>query len=337
MKSLLSVQDLAVRLRTDTGPVDAVRGVSFTLRPDETLCLVGESGSGKTVTCETITGINPDIVAATSGRITFDGIDLLSADECELRAIRGSRIAHIFQNPENALDPVYTVGDQIIEALTLSTEITKSQARKQAIALLQRVGIPRAAKRIDDYPHQFSTGMSQRVAIAIALAPNPDLLIADEPTASLDVTVQARILRLLASLHAETEMAILLITHDLRVVATLADTITVLQEGYSVEWGSASSIFDTPAHPYTQALFESTTRTAEGRDRVRDQSVPSTGCSYAPSCPYRIDACHKSYPAAASVGDDPEHQARCIHYHSDYDAEAIRQNATTIVNPHGGT
>src|SRR6056297_371186 len=234
---LLSVDGLRTLIETEREQFPAVDGVSFSVDRGETVCLVGESGSGKSVTCESLTGIVPqppaDIV---DGRITFEGESLDGASETKLRAIRGDRIAHVFQNPQQALDPVYTVGDQIVEAITIHRDVSDAVARERAVALLRRVGIPRADTRVDEYPHEFSGGMRQRVAIAIALAADPDLLIADEPTTAVDVTVQAKLIELLREL-TDDDTAILLITHDLRVVASLADRVLVMFGGTIVERG----------------------------------------------------------------------------------------------------
>ena len=331
-RTLLSIDELHVTLQSDEGIVRAVNGVDFSVDAGETVCLLGESGCGKTVTCETITGLNANIVESVSGSITFDGIDLIAADEGKLRSIRGDRIAHVFQNPENALDPVFTVGDQIIEAITAHRDVDRKTARMRVIDLLTRVGIPRARERIDDYPHQFSTGMCQRVAIAIALAAEPELLIADEPTASLDVTVQARILQLLDLLQAETGCAMLLVTHDLRVVSAMASTIVVINEGTTVERGPIRPIFERPAHPYTQALF----RTArpglwEGDGFTHDRvGKPPSGCRFAPECPHEVDDCGAAVPPFYPVAENVEHEVACVHFGEDRDPQTVLDSSIRI-------
>ena len=336
MDSLLHIEGLGVRLHTDSGPITAVRNVDISIGTNETVCLVGESGSGKTVTCETVSGLNANHIDSITGTITFDGVDMLTAGANDLQTLRGSRIAHIFQNPEHALDPVYTVGEQIVEAITLNESISSHTARKRAIGLLTRVGISQAAERIDAYPHQFSTGMCQRVAIAIALASEPDLLIADEPTASLDVTVQSRIIQLLASLRESTDMSILLVTHDLRVVAALADSVTVLHEGRSIESGPTDLVFRNPGHPYTQSLFQSASGHPSHNGTKKADTVPTSGCLFTPSCPYKIDTCAEWQPSPAPVTESEDHQAACIHYHPGYEPDTVRRGSSTVTGMSGG-
>jgi len=254
---LLSIRDLRTVFHTDEGLVRAVDGVSFDVGRGETVCLVGESGSGKTVTGESITRLirmPPGEIAG--GEIVFDGRDLTGLSDAELRDLRGDRIAHVFQNPQGALNPVYTVGWQIVEAIQLHQDVAGAEARSRGIDLLDRVGIPEATRRFDDYPHEFSGGMKQRVSIAMALATNPDLLIADEPTTALDVTIQNQILGLLDELQAEFDMSILLITHDLGVVAEVADRVVVMYAGKVMERGGVFDVFERPSHPYTRALLD---------------------------------------------------------------------------------
>jgi peptide/nickel transport system ATP-binding protein len=299
---LLRVTDLHTRFRTDEGVVRAVDGVSFTVRAGETVCLVGESGSGKTVASESITRListPPGEIEADS--IYFKGRDLATLPTAQLRGVRGGEIAHVFQNPQGSLNPVYSVGWQLVEAIQLHSDASRSAARERAIELLDRVGIPEATARFDDYPHEFSGGMKQRVVIAMALAGEPDLLIADEPTTALDVTIQAQILRLLADLQAEFGMAVLLITHDLGVVAQVADRVVVLYAGKVMERGSVYDVFESPAHPYTRALLDC----LPGRGKrsqpiggsLPDPIEPPPGCRFAPRCPYAVDACR--------AGDQP--------------------------------
>jgi len=254
---LLRVENLRTRFRTESGTVTAVDGISFDVARGETVCLVGESGSGKTVASESITGlIDGDGGEVVAGEIRFDGRDLRSLSGADLRALRGDRIAHVFQNPQGALNPVYSVGWQVAEAVRLQRDASTDEARARAVDLLDRVGLPDPAGRADDYPHELSGGMAQRVAIAMALAGEPDLLIADEPTTALDVTIQSQVLRLLEALQSETGMALLLVTHDLGVVAEVADRVVVLREGAVVERGGVREVFARPSHPYTRALLD---------------------------------------------------------------------------------
>ncbi|MFC4436899.1 MULTISPECIES: ABC transporter ATP-binding protein [Natrialbaceae] len=312
---LLSVDGLRTHIRTDQGTIRAVDGVSFELGRGETVCLVGESGSGKSVTCNSLTGILPEPPAdVVGGSVEFDGHSLLEAGDERLRRIRGDRIAHVFQNPQSALDPVYTIGDQLAEAITIHDDVSASAARERAIDLLRRVGIPRADSRIDDYPHEFSGGMCQRAAIAIALASDPELLIADEPTTAVDVTVQARLIELLREL-TDGGTSVLLITHDLRVAAALADRLLVMYGGTIVERGPLEELFDRPAHPYTQALFESYTGCSAQGDRTARGDVPGDGCRFRAECPHAVDACTGGeQPPSYAVGDRETHGVSCVHY-----------------------
>src|SRR5881398_3397722 len=248
--ALLDVRELKTHFKTDDGIVKAVDGVSFSVEKGKTLGIVGESGSGKSVTCLTIMGLNPRANTTTSGEALFNGENLLTASSKRLREIRGNDIAMIFQDPMTSLNPVHTVGAQLVEAILLHRDITKKQAKSRALELLKAVGIPRADRRIDDYPHQFSGGMRQRVMIAMALVNNPDLLIADEPTTALDVTTQAQILALMNTLQKEFGSAIMMITHDLGVVAEVADDVVVMYAGEVVEQGSVYGLFSRPQHPY---------------------------------------------------------------------------------------
>ncbi|WP_079890806.1 ABC transporter ATP-binding protein [Halococcus agarilyticus] len=336
---LLSVEGLRTQFHTDEGTVKAVDGVSFDVSQGETVCLVGESGSGKTVACESITRILPsppgEIVG---GRVSFDGDDLTERPPSQLTEVRGGRIAHIFQNPQGALDPVYSVGAQIVETIQLHDDANDAAARKRAIDLLERVGIPEAASRFDEYPHEFSGGMKQRVVIAMALAGKPDLLIADEPTTALDVTTQAGILDLLNDITAERDMAILFVTHDLGVVAEIADRVVVLYAGKVMERGGVHAIFETPAHPYTQALF----RCLPGRgDRETiggsfpDPTDPPEGCRFHPRCPHAIEACAEGdQPPLEPV--DPDHTASCVFHGEGYDAAAVHEGAASAARSTAG-
>jgi peptide/nickel transport system ATP-binding protein len=313
---LLEVEDLRTRFRTDEGVVRAVDGVSFSVRRGETVCLVGESGSGKTVASESITRLIRTPPGEIEGTIRFEGRDLTTLSSKELTAVRGGDIAHVFQNPQGALNPVYTVGWQLVEAVRLHDDVSKREAKERALELLDRVGIPEATARFGDYPHEFSGGMKQRVVIAMALASNPTLLIADEPTTALDVTIQAQILRLLGDLQDEFDMSILLITHDLGVVAEVADRVVVLYAGKVMESADVYDLFDRPSHPYTRALLECLPGRG-GRMRsiggsLPDPTDPPPGCRFAERCPHAVDACTEGdqpplYETGdRTPGDDPE-------------------------------
>ena len=292
--AFLDVRDLLIHFKTDDGVVKAVDGLTFALERGKTLGIVGESGSGKSVTSLGILGLHRRGSARVSGEVWLDGEELVGASPERVRELRGQRMAMIFQDPLTSMHPYYTIGNQIIEAYRVHNHVSKATARERAIEMLNRVGIPQAAKRIDDYPHQFSGGMRQRAMIAMALVCNPELLIADEPTTALDVTVQAQILDLLRDLQAEFNSAIIMITHDLGVVAEVADDILVMYGGKCVEYGSAETIFRRPEHPYAWGLLGSMPRV----DReVRDRLIPikgtppslinlPSGCSFHPRCPY---------------------------------------------------
>jgi peptide/nickel transport system ATP-binding protein len=294
-RAFLDVRDLRVHFKTDDGVVKAVDGLSFTLERGRTLGIVGESGSGKSVTSLGILGLHRTRSNATvSGQIWLDGEDLVSADNEHVRGLRGRKMAMIFQDPLTAMHPYFSVGAQIVEAYRVHHGGSKKEARKHAIEMLDRVGIPQAAKRVDDYPHQFSGGMRQRAMIAMALVNDPELLIADEPTTALDVTVQAQILDLIRDLQQEFGSAVIMITHDLGVVAELADDILVMYGGKCVERGAAQDVFRRPEHPYTWGLLGSMPRMdRDVRDRLNPikGTPPSlinlpSGCAFHPRCPY---------------------------------------------------
>ena len=331
---LLSVENLHVQFETDDGVVRAVDGVSFDVDRGETVCIVGESGSGKTVTSEAITKLIPmppgDIP---EGDIRFKGESVLELTDKELRDLRGEDIAHVFQNPQAALNPVYTVGWQIIEAIQIHRDVSKAEAREQGIELLDRVGIPEATARFDDYPHEFSGGMKQRVVIAMALASRPDLLIADEPTTALDVTIQAQILRLLSDLQEELGMSIVLVTHDLGVVAEIADRVVVMYAGKVMETGSVFDVFENPSHPYTMALLDCLP--GQGSEiRAIGGSLPSVinppkGCRFHPRCPYAVDECRTGdQPPLLPTSPGSDHVASCVYYGSGYDESTLRRTAS---------
>jgi len=332
---LLSVADLRTHIHGEKGTVRAVDGVDFEVREGETVCLVGESGSGKSVTCQSLTGIVPDEAEIVDGRVTFDGTDLRTAGEKHLRRIRGDRIAHVFQNPQHALDPVYTVGEQIRETIDLHRDVSGKHARERGVELLRRVGIPRADDRFDEYPHQFSGGMAQRAAIAIALAGDPDLLVADEPTTAVDVTVQARLIELLREL-TDGGTGVLWITHDLRVVATIADRVLVMYGGTIVERGPVEELFDRPAHPYTQTLFDSYRGQVPAGQGPARGDVPADGCRFRTECPHAVDACAGGdQPPFYEVGEGGS--ASCVHYAPDRDPgeilAAAREHSPSTADP----
>jgi oligopeptide/dipeptide ABC transporter ATP-binding protein len=299
MSALLQVHDLRVGFRTDDGLVRAVDGVTFDVRAGEVLAIVGESGSGKSVTAQTITGLTRAPNATITGSVTYRGQELVDLDDAALRAVRGEQIAMVFQDPMSSLNPVYRVGDQIVEMIRAHRDVSRPEARGQAVDLLRSVGIAQPERRIRDYPHQFSGGMRQRVMIAMALALEPAVLIADEPTTALDVTVQAQILRLIARLNRERDLAVIMITHDLGVVAELADRVLVMYAGQVVENGTLDDIFYRPQHPYTAGLLGSLTRLDEPRGHRLPQIpgqppsllTPPQGCRFAPRCAHRFDRC----------------------------------------------
>ena len=321
---LLEIRDLQTHFFTDDGVVRAVDGVSLALEPGRTLAVVGESGSGKSVTALSVLRL----VATPPGRIVggsirFRGRELLSLSEPEMRAIRGREISMIFQEPMTSLNPVFTCGAQIMEVLELHLKLDRSAAKRQAVELLKKVGIPSPEQRVDEYPHQMSGGMRQRVMIAMALACRPALLIADEPTTALDVTIQAQILDLLRSLQRELEMSVLLITHDLGVVAETADQVAVMYAGQVVETCGVREIFRATRHPYTAGLLASLPRLDEApgpagvgprRLRVIPGQVPDpsrfpSGCRFHPRCPLAVERCRSEMPALRAVGSG--HLARC--------------------------
>ena len=315
--NLLSIKDLKVYFRSDDELARAVDGVSFEVGHQETVCLVGESGCGKTVTALSILGlipIPPGEIAG--GRISFNGQNLLEIDEDQLQAIRGNHIAMVFQEPLTSLNPVFTIGDQIGEAIRIHESVTNDELESRCIRLLRDVGIASAEERINDYPHQLSGGQRQRVMIAMALACDPDLVIADEPTTALDVTVQAQILRLFNSLQMKRSMSVLYITHDLGVVGKTADRVCVMYAGTIAEQGTKNAIFENPRHPYTQALLASVPHRSKRGKRLYSISgtVPNPaykpqGCPFHPRCPHAVDTCRQKFPAMCDYGDG--HLARC--------------------------
>ena len=318
MGTLLEVKDLRTQFFTQDGVVHAVNGISYTLNEGETLGIVGESGCGKSVGVMSLIRLIPMPPGrVTGGEVWFEGRDLLKLSDDEIRQVRGNRIAMIFQDPMTSLNPVLTIGRQISEALELHLGMDKQQARQRSAELLSLVGIPGADKRLDDYPHQFSGGMRQRVMIAMGLSCNPQLLIADEPTTALDVTIQAQIVELVKKLRDEIGMAIIWITHDLGVVAGLADRMIVMYAGFIVEEAAVKELYANPRHPYTLGLLGSLPRLDEDRpERLRSiEGLPPDlidlppGCPFYARCTFRIERCQRENPPLESVG--PNHKAAC--------------------------
>jgi oligopeptide/dipeptide ABC transporter ATP-binding protein len=317
---LLSTQNLRVGFATEEGVVQAVDGVSFELSPGEVLAIVGESGSGKSVTAQTLMGLTRAKNAQIEGSVQLGGEALLSAGDAEMRRLRGDRIGMVFQDPMTSFNPVYKLSNQIVEAIRAHRpDTSKVEGRARTIELFEAVGIPDAERRIDDYPHEFSGGMRQRAMIAMALALEPEVLIADEPTTALDVTIQSQILRLLEQLNRERNLATILITHDLGVVAEIADRVLVMYAGKVVEQGTLDEIFYDPQHPYTWGLMGSLTRI----DRPRPQRLPQIagqppslldlpeGCPFRPRCPHEFSKCPQYPPLEAKLPDAPGHCDRC--------------------------
>ncbi|TWD84474.1 peptide/nickel transport system ATP-binding protein [Kribbella amoyensis] len=306
--AFLDVRDLRVHFPTDDGIVKSVDGLSFQLERGKTLGIVGESGSGKSVTSLSIMGLHQRGAATISGEILLDGQDLVSATPEEVRKLRGKRMAMIFQDPLSAMHPFYTVGRQIVEAYQVHNDVSKSVARKHAIEMLDRVGIPQPDKRVDAYPHEFSGGMRQRAMIAMALSCDPDLLIADEPTTALDVTVQAQILDLIRDLQKEFNSAVIIITHDLGVVAELADDIQVMYAGRAIEYGTAEDIFDRPQHPYTWGLLGSMPRIDRERSErlIPIKGTPPSLINVPKGCPFNPRCNYAHLNNGASETDRPE-------------------------------
>src|SRR5882757_632447 len=314
--SLLEVEDLHVSFATPDGVLPAVRGVSFDVEPGETLGIVGESGSGKSVSTQTIVGLTRG--ARVSGQARFEGRDLLTTPASELRRIRGAQIGMIFQDPLSSLHPNYRVGWQIVEMIRAHESVSRKDARQRAVELLELVGIPTPAQRVRDYPHQFSGGMRQRVMIAMALALNPKLLIADEPTTALDVTVQAQIMTLIKSLQREFGTAVILITHDLGVIADVADRVVVMYAGKPCEFADKRTLYHQPHHPYTEGLIGSLPQ--QGGRGSTLKSIPGLppsllrvppGCPFHPRCSYAMDLCRVEQPGIVEVAGGLDHRSAC--------------------------
>ena len=329
MSALLDVQDLQTHLATPAGTARVVDGVSFAVHPGEVVGLVGESGSGKTLTALSVLRLVPDPPARiVGGRILFGGVDLLALPERALRHVRGRGIAMVFQEPMTSLNPVLTIGEQIAEVVRVHEGAARAAARARAVAMLRRVRIPDPERRVREYPHQLSGGMRQRAMLAMALAGRPRLLIADEPTTALDVTVQAQIVELLRELQAELELAILWITHDLALLSGFAARLLVMYAGRIVEEGRAGDVLHAPRHPYTEALLRAVPR-GNGVGRALLETIPGTvpdpgalpaGCAFAPRCARVMDRCHAAPPPALLAG--PGRRARCYLLDTDMRTEA---------------
>ena len=317
MSALLEVRDLRTYFAGEEGEFRAVDGVSFTLERGRTLGIVGESGCGKSVTSLSIMGLVPQPPGRIAGgEVMFDGIDLLRLDHAQMSELRGNKLSMIFQEPMTSLNPVFTVGDQIIEGIRRHRDVSQAEAREHAIEMLRRVRIPSPERRIDDYPHKLSGGMRQRVMIAMALACNPQLLIADEPTTALDVTIQAQILDLMRNLRDELGTAIMLITHDLGVIAEVAHDVIVMYAGKVVEQVDVTRLFSDPQHPYTIGLLGSIPKLHEAQERLAaiEGIVPNPvampkGCRFNPRCPFAVDKCRAEEPPLMDVR--PGHRAAC--------------------------
>jgi peptide/nickel transport system ATP-binding protein len=335
--ALLEVKDLSTSFNTEDGVLRAVQGVSFSVEKGQTLGIVGESGCGKSVTCLTIMGLNPKRTTMSSGEALWKGEDLLTTKQSRLREIRGNEISMIFQDPMTSLNPVHTIGRQLVEAILLHRDVTKRVARARALELLKAVGIPRAEGRIDDYPHQFSGGMRQRVMIAMALINDPDLLIADEPTTALDVTTQAQILALMKRLQEDFGSAIIMITHDLGVVAEIADDVVVMYAANVVEQAEVHDLFQRPQHPYTWGLMGSLPRLDADVERLTQipGQPPSllrapNGCRFHPRCPYVMEVCKTTVPELLPTQRDQAHLQRCHLDEETKEREAQKLLATTM-------
>jgi peptide/nickel transport system ATP-binding protein/oligopeptide transport system ATP-binding protein len=336
MAPLLEVRDLHTSFRTDDGAVRAVDGVSFSLDKGRTLGIVGESGSGKSATCLTLMGLNDRRTTTVSGEALFKGRDLLRLSPRELRRIRGNEIAMIFQDPMTSLNPVQRIGTQLVEAVRLHQDVSLRAARARGLELLRLVGIAHAERRVDDYPHQLSGGMRQRAMIAMGLVNDPDLLIADEPTTALDVTTQAQILALIGRLRDELGSAVILITHDLGVVAEVADDVAVMYAAGIVEQGPVSSVFREPRHPYTWGLFGSRPRLDRNVDRLAQIPgsqpsllAPPAGCRFHPRCPHAFGACRLERPPLRVSPIDPAHADACLLD----DATKLREGRRAVLGP----
>jgi peptide/nickel transport system ATP-binding protein len=327
-KELLNIEDLTIHYITEDGTVNAVNNIDVKLNKGETLGLVGETGAGKTTTALGIMRLIPNPPGKImSGKIEFEGKDLLNVPEEEMRMTRGNKISMIFQDPMTSLNPVMTVGEQISEVIEIHQDLNKQEAMKKAEEMLELVGIP--GGRVNDYPHQFSGGMKQRVVIAISLACNPQLLIADEPTTALDVTIQAQVLDLMNNLKKEFNTAMILITHDLGVVSEVCDKVAIMYAGEIIETATLEQLFESPRHPYTLGLFGSIPNLDEETDRLKpikglmpDPTNLPTGCKFHPRCPYATDICSKQSPKDTEIQGG--HRVKCLIYEGLVDAEVKR-------------
>ena len=337
---ILQVRDLDVRFGTKRGTAHVVRGLDYDLHPGETLAIVGESGSGKSVSTLAMTKLIPIPPGRVSGAVRLDGQDLVQMSERQLLAMRGSRIGYVFQDPMTSLNPVHTIGRQLTEGMRFHLRLSESEARDRAVDLLEKVGIPGAARRLGDYPHQFSGGMRQRVVIAIGLSCDPEVLVADEATTALDVTTQAQIVELVASLQDELGMAVIWITHDLGVVAGIADRVLVMYAGEVVEEAAVDTLFAEPRHPYTVGLLRSLPVLGDV-ERHALQAIPGlpppptalpAGCAFHPRCSYRSDPrCEAEHPELVEVA--PGHRVRSFYTVPDADAEAASAASRIVVEP----
>ena len=325
-KELLRVEDLTVKFRTYNGEVTAVNNLELLLNENETLGIVGESGSGKSVTSLSIMGLLEESTSSVSGRALFKGTDLIAMKEKEKQEYRGNHLAMIFQEPMTSLNPLHKCGNQIIESMLIHTDISKAEAKEKAIELLKLVGIPAPEQRFNEYPHQMSGGMRQRVMIAMALACDPQLLIADEPTTALDVTIQAQILEVLKELRDRLKMGIILITHDLGVVSEVCDRVIVMYTGKVVEQGLIREILDKPKHPYTEGLIAAIPNIQDEKGKLSSiegmvqqlDNMPK-GCSFHPRCPYAMAICKEKRPALTT--DENGRKVRCFKYSMEEETE----------------
>ncbi|UOF91295.1 ABC transporter ATP-binding protein [Fodinisporobacter ferrooxydans] len=333
MKPLLSIQNLKTHFFTDEGVVRSVDGVTIEIGAGETVGVVGESGCGKSITSLSIMRLIPQPGKIVDGTIQFQDRDLLQLSEKQMRSIRGNEIAMIFQEPMTSLNPVFTIGDQLVETIHLHMKLNRKQALNRAVELLKQVGIPRASEIVHEYPHRLSGGMRQRVMIAMAMACNPKLLIADEPTTALDVTIQAQILDLMRKIQNESGTSILMITHDLGVVAEMCDRVIVMYAGKIVEQTDVKTLFKNPKHPYTQGLLASMPKLNERRERLAsiEGQVPTPftmpqGCKFAPRCPFATEQCLQAEPTLLQIESESDpHQVRCwLHQEEPATLETIR-------------
>ena len=313
----LEIKNLRISFRRGNTLFEAVHGVSFSLGDGRALGIVGESGCGKTISAMSVMRLLPSTAVITEGEIIYNGLDILSLSEKEMRMIRGNKIALIPQDPLTSLNPLYTIGDQLMEVILLHQEVTKKEAKEIALDALSMVKIPDASRRFDDYPYQFSGGMCQRVIIAMALASEPDLIIADEPTTALDVTVQAQIMELFSEIRQKRKTSLILITHDLGLISENVDDVAVMYAGAVVEYASVKELFLNPSHPYTKGLLESLPRGDKRRLKIIEGQPPQvgqiiSGCRFHPRCEFVMDKCNKKYPERYFLSDN--HSVNCFLY-----------------------